>query len=180
MSLCLDPENTPKMSFSPKPFSVVIGCNMLFGKANLHGWCRLPWRRISTGWMRIGPSYAGQLMGQPAIITLLLLLVPSKPRKPGMTLLIWEIIFCITCSLWPSEIRAIRDLGWGYQQARSHTTLMKVFFKYIFWGIFWFFCSYNIQHCFVCRPSDSTVPTDAEIEPRTVATCALAVRRSNH
>jgi hypothetical protein len=42
------------------------------------------------------------------------------------------------------------------------------------------FCSYNIQHCFICRPSDSTVPTDAGIEPWTVATCALAVRRSNH
>jgi hypothetical protein len=40
--------------------------------------------------------------------------------------------------------------------------------------------SYNIQHCFICRPSDSTVPTDAGIEPRTVATGALAVRRSNH
>jgi hypothetical protein len=42
------------------------------------------------------------------------------------------------------------------------------------------FCSYNIQHCFICRPSDSTVPTDAGIEPRTVATDALVVRRSNH
>ncbi len=43
------------------------------------------------------------------------------------------------------------------------------------------FFSYYIQHCFICRPSDSTVPTaDAEIEPRTVATGALAVRRSKH
>jgi hypothetical protein len=49
-----------------------------------------------------------------------------------------------------------------------------------FLGDFFSFCSYNIQHCFICRPSDSTVPTDAGIEPRTVATCALAVRRSNH
>ncbi len=39
---------------------------------------------------------------------------------------------------------------------------------------------YDIQHCFICRPSDSTVPTDAGIEPRTVATAALAVRRPNH
>jgi hypothetical protein len=31
-----------------------------------------------------------------------------------------------------------------------------------------FFSSY-IQHCFICRPSDSTVSTDAGIEPRTVA-----------
>ncbi len=37
-------------------------------------------------------------------------------------------------------------------------------------GIFSIFFSYNIQHCFICRPSDSTVPTDAGIEPRTVAT----------
>jgi hypothetical protein len=42
------------------------------------------------------------------------------------------------------------------------------------------FFSYYIQHCFLCRPSDSTVPTDAGIEPWTVATSALAVRRSNH
>jgi hypothetical protein len=30
------------------------------------------------------------------------------------------------------------------------------------------FFSYYIQHCFICRPSDSTVPKDAGIEPRTV------------
>ncbi len=40
--------------------------------------------------------------------------------------------------------------------------------------------SYYIQHCFICRPSDSTVPTVAGIEPRTVATGVLTVRRSNH
>ncbi len=45
---------------------------------------------------------------------------------------------------------------------------------------FFFIFSYDIQHCFICRPSDSTVPTDAGIEPRTVASGALAVRRSNH
>jgi hypothetical protein len=39
---------------------------------------------------------------------------------------------------------------------------------------------YYIQHCFICRPSDSTVSEDAGIEPRTVTTTALAVRRSNH
>jgi hypothetical protein len=42
------------------------------------------------------------------------------------------------------------------------------------------FFSYYIQHCFICYPSDSTVPTDAGIEPRIVATGVLAVRRSNH
>jgi hypothetical protein len=43
-----------------------------------------------------------------------------------------------------------------------------------------FYIRYDIQHCFICRPSDSTVSEDAGIEPRTVATTALAVRRSNH
>jgi hypothetical protein len=38
---------------------------------------------------------------------------------------------------------------------------------------------HDIQHCFLCRPSDSTVSEDAGIEPRTVATTALTVRRSN-
>ncbi len=43
-----------------------------------------------------------------------------------------------------------------------------------------FFCffQYFIQHCFICRPSDSTVSEDAEIGPRTVATSAWAVGRS--
>jgi hypothetical protein len=40
------------------------------------------------------------------------------------------------------------------------------------------FFMYDIQHCFICRPSDSTESEDAGIEPRTVATAALAVRRS--
>jgi hypothetical protein len=39
---------------------------------------------------------------------------------------------------------------------------------------------YVIQLCFICPPSDSTVSEDAGIEPRTVATLALTVRRSNH
>jgi hypothetical protein len=44
---------------------------------------------------------------------------------------------------------------------------------FFFWGGGDFISNY-IQHCFTCRPSDSTVPTDAGIEPRTVATGALA------
>jgi hypothetical protein len=43
-----------------------------------------------------------------------------------------------------------------------------------------YFSMYFIQHCFICRPTDSTVSEDAGIEPRTVATSALAVRRSSH
>ncbi len=36
---------------------------------------------------------------------------------------------------------------------------------------------YCIQHCFICRLSDSTVSEDAGIEPRTVA---IGSQRSNH
>ncbi len=39
---------------------------------------------------------------------------------------------------------------------------------------FFFFFMYDIQHCFICRLSDSIVSEDAGIEPRTVATTALA------
>jgi hypothetical protein len=42
-----------------------------------------------------------------------------------------------------------------------------------------FFFVYDIEHCFICRPSDSIVSEDARIEPRTVAITILAVRRSN-
>jgi hypothetical protein len=37
---------------------------------------------------------------------------------------------------------------------------------------------YFIQHCFICRPLDSTVSGDGGIESRTVANLTLAVRRS--
>ncbi len=48
-------------------------------------------------------------------------------------------------------------------------------------GIFWIFFHfmYDIQHCVICCPTNSTVSEDAGIEPRTVATTALAVRRCN-
>ncbi len=40
---------------------------------------------------------------------------------------------------------------------------------------------YVIQHCFICRPSDSTVSEEAGIEPcRTVAALAMTARRSDH
>jgi hypothetical protein len=40
-----------------------------------------------------------------------------------------------------------------------------------------FLFKYVIQHCCICRPTDSTVSEDAGIEPRTVATLALTARR---
>jgi hypothetical protein len=41
------------------------------------------------------------------------------------------------------------------------------------------FYAHFLRHCFICRLSDSTVSEDVGIEHRTVATSALAVRRSN-
>jgi hypothetical protein len=46
-------------------------------------------------------------------------------------------------------------------------------------GIFLEFFMYFIQNCFICRSSDSIVLEDAGIEPRTVATLALAISGSN-
>ncbi len=42
------------------------------------------------------------------------------------------------------------------------------------------FLKYIIQHCCICRHSDSTVSEEVEIEPRTVPTSELAVRRFSH
>jgi hypothetical protein len=69
--------------------------------------------------------------------------------------------------------------------AFSHLPCLLWFFYisvYSTGGFFGFFSSsmYSIKHCFICRPSDSTVSEDAGIEPRIVATSALAVRHSNH
>jgi hypothetical protein len=46
-------------------------------------------------------------------------------------------------------------------------------------GIFIFLIfMYVIQHCVICRPSDSSVSVNAGIDPKTVATSALTARRS--
>ncbi len=56
--------------------------------------------------------------------------------------------------------------------------LISCILKRDFFGFLIFM--YLIQHCFICRPSDSTVSEDAGIESRTVATSALTARRSKH
>ncbi len=45
---------------------------------------------------------------------------------------------------------------------------------------YFYVCTLFKRHCFICRPSHSTVSEDAGIESRTAATSALAVRRSSH
>jgi hypothetical protein len=52
--------------------------------------------------------------------------------------------------------------------------------KYFKGGFFRFFLFMYIIHYYViCRPSDSTVPEDAGIEPKTVATLALTARSTD-
>jgi hypothetical protein len=58
----------------------------------------------------------------------------------------------------------------------SHFLLWTFIKAGLFGFSFVFYVRYDIQHCFICR---STVLEDAGIEPMTVATTALAVRRSN-
>ncbi len=69
-----------------------------------------------------------------------------------------------------------------YQCVRFSTVRPLIFLNYYcLRGIFWFFLEmYVIQHCFIYRPSDSTVLEDAGIEPRTVATLALSATSSDH
>jgi hypothetical protein len=62
-----------------------------------------------------------------------------------------------------------------YEQVKNLKSTVYAFFPKDL--IFFMYC---IQHCFICRPSDSIVSEDAEIEARTVRTSALIVRRSNH
>ncbi len=48
------------------------------------------------------------------------------------------------------------------------------FFKEIFLDFLYY------SNCFICRPSDIALSEDSGIEPRTVATLPLTVRRSNY
>ncbi len=65
-------------------------------------------------------------------------------------------------------------------KSRRRKKFFYLFFKEGIFLIFSPFSLYDVQHCFICRPSDSIVSEDAGIEPGTVATTALAVRRSKH
>jgi hypothetical protein len=67
-----------------------------------------------------------------------------------------------------------------YIKAQGCIYTSNFFFYIYFLGGFFNFFVVLYSALFHLPPSDSTVPTDAGMEPRTVATCALAVRRSNH
>ncbi len=67
--------------------------------------------------------------------------------------------------------------SWSFNENREKSSDLTKCWVFLNKGIFSFFMSV-IQHCFICHRSDLNVSEDAGIKPRTVATSALAVRRS--
>jgi hypothetical protein len=117
---------------------------------------------------------------------------PSRPRNRDLNLsFVGRIIravniLCIAAR--GEEHSTVEGEGGGVFRNRAlasdlcWTNLQFWHSFYIFFktrGFVWIFLTHFILHCFICLPSDYTVSEDAGIEPRTVATLALAVRRSN-
>ncbi len=77
----------------------------------------------------------------------------------------------------PVTIKCVKFQIWPLKSLKSRLNFSADFYIYGMYLQVWIFF---IQHCFICRPSDSIVSEDAGIEPWTVATLVLAVRRPNH
>ncbi len=103
------------------------------------------------------------MIGPPLIIS-----ATAELRKWTIYVLTWSL--STTCYI-------VNWTSWLSFDPACERSLRKHFFN---GGFFWDFFRYDIQHCFICRPSESTVSENAGIESRTVATTALAVGRSNH
>ncbi len=111
-------------------------------------------------------------------VTSLAALEPLSDRRAASTSGLWSAV----CQ-WNNQLK-LTVLGLPFYRYlnldpwTSHFTLF--FFQRGIFKDFSSFFMYFIQHCFICRPSDSTVSEDAGIDqPRTVATLALTARRCN-
>jgi hypothetical protein len=100
-----------------------------------------------------------QAIAPKAVYPPLLYDVCKAGRRQGLPIQIWSIF--------------INDSDSAYSLLANFLVKLKGRFSVLY-------AMYFIQHCSVCRPSDSAVSEDAEIEPRTVATSAFAVIRFNH
>ncbi len=76
----------------------------------------------------------------------------------------------IALDIYSYALRSSLEVTWEPFMCQSSQAVVigKHFFSICFRRFLFF--SYYIQHCFICRPSDFIVPTDAGNEPRTVAT----------
>jgi hypothetical protein len=113
----------------------------------------------------------------------------SAKSATDVNCVIFTFPFLYTVSWWVRILNCIEEVPQVHFSIQCKFKLeffnwCQLIFKLIiamkYGGYFLGFFVYCIQHCFICRPSDSTVLTDAGIEPRTVAIIALAVRRSSH
>jgi hypothetical protein len=98
---------------------------------------------------------------------------------------IWPVFFFTSITTIPSSAHTIsqteRLTTWQpFSNFIGSSMAKSLCQKFLSIGEFyaWIF-KYFIQHCFICRPLDSTFFKYAGIEPRTAATLALAVRRPN-
>jgi hypothetical protein len=118
-------------------------------------------------WVPFGSPKCLIFQGPPLPMALVMDMPPSRGER-------YEVYLLRTAQLPPPRFPQ------RYKVYLLRTAVPPLIFFFFWGGGFFLFLSYYIQHCFICRPTDSTVLTDAGIEPRTVATGALAVRRSNH
>jgi hypothetical protein len=103
-------------------------------------------------------------LGIPRIYSL------SKSADPILALSYFETAALCT-STFPVEI------FFQYEVGGSH--VVKMLKRGIFLDFF-FYVLYIIQHCFICRPSDTTVSEMLGTNQACVATVALTARRCNH
>ncbi len=95
----------------------------------------------------------------------------------------WRTRTWISSRLCWAGCRSSATWGSPSHSTYSSTCSPQVRTTSVYRGRFYFyflFFMFVIQHCFICRPSDSNVSEDAGIRLRTVMTLALTARLSNH
>jgi hypothetical protein len=91
----------------------------------------------------------------------------------------WEL-YCLEHGIQPDG-QMPSDASIGQADDSFNTFFSEELFKFLFKADIWIFLFYvKYSTLLHLPPSDSTESEDAGIEPGTVATAALAVRRSNH
>jgi hypothetical protein len=93
----------------------------------------------------------------------------------------------INTAVMKKQVGCLEVLGKNFFLSLSnHSIVCRIYFYFSFYAISVLIqtgrilLQYFAQHCFICRPSDSTMSEDAGIELRTVATSAFSVRKSDH